>query len=294
MLAPTDSLARYLDDHFRVERDVSNTYIEQIRGSLNLFGRFLGHVPTTEDLTDDAVNRWLVVLNHGNRSPWTVAKHRRHVLVLWHGAFNSEFVQRPPLRVRKVRVPYKPPEALSHLEVTRLLAACDTLKSHFRGSKVQRRPYFRSLILGLWDTGLRLGDLMVVRRDQIAADGTFRIIQRKTRRGLLKAFRPTTLEAMNASFPPQRELVWPLWGRTAAFHRAFKLLVIAAGLPPHITTRWIRRAAASYVERDNPGCGAATRFLGHQSPELAARHYIDPRIAYPATVEMPPPIEQNG
>jgi hypothetical protein len=34
-----------------------------------------------------------------------------------------------------------------------------------------------------------------------------------------------------------------------------------------------RRTGATFVERDHPG--AAMRYLGHKSPGLAYRHYVD-------------------
>lgn len=39
----------------------------------------------------------------------------------------------------------------------------------------------------------------------------------------------------------------------------------------------LRRTAATYAELACPG--AASRLLGHRDPRMAARHYVDPRIA---------------
>jgi integrase len=53
------------------------------------------------------------------------------------------------------------------------------------------------------------------------------------------------------------------------------------------TCKWMRRTGATWVEATQPG--SASRFLGHRSPELAMKHYVD-RTLLPNSCPMPPPI----
>jgi monovalent cation:proton antiporter-2 (CPA2) family protein len=67
-------------------------------------------------------------------------------------------------------------------------------------------------------------------------------------------------------------LVWPLWGRREAFYRHFARVVVAANIRPG-TFRWLRRTAATQLERIEPGRG--TELLGHASRSTTEQWYLD-------------------
>lgn len=77
-------------------------------------------------------------------------------------------------------------------------------------------------------------------------------------------------------------LPWP--GARCILDRWFARLVLASGIRPGGTRR-IRRGGASEVEKHQPG--TAGRFLGHLTPGLAARHYLDPTITNVRPVSPP-------
>jgi hypothetical protein len=54
----------------------------------------------------------------------------------------------------------------------------------------------------------------------------------------------------------------------------FAKLVRGAGLQG--STKWLRRSGATWCEVHQPG--SAMAFLGHRTPGLAYKHYVDPRF----------------
>lgn len=73
---------------------------------------------------------------------------------------------------------------------------------------------------------------------------------------------------------PNRCKIWPLWGSRWSFYRHYRKLVAAAGVRG--TSKWLRRSSATALERICPG--SAMGHLGHKTPGLAYRHYVDPRM----------------
>ena len=78
------------------------------------------------------------------------------------------------------------------------------------------------------------------------------------------------MEAIDASFPPDRELIWPLWGRLGCWRRAAKRLVRAAGLPGSIGR--LRHSSGTAVEIKHPGRGH--EHLGN-TRAVFERNYLD-------------------
>lgn len=94
----------------------------------------------------------------------------------------------------------------------------------------------------------------------------------------VRAMRPRTRAAVLA-LPGVVPLAWP--GAPKNFYRAWRELRTTARVDGGAMQR-LRRSSASEVERVTPGAAAA--FLGHATPGLAERCYIDPRIAGPRPV----------
>ena len=71
------------------------------------------------------------------------------------------------------------------------------------------------------------------------------------------------------------------------------MVIEAAGLPdtPGNGPQKLRRSSASHLERVCPG--SASHHLGHLTPDMAIKHYLDPRI-FNEGRELPPPIEGDA
>lgn len=264
-------------------RAVSPRYRQQLAIACGLFGRHLGRPAATADLADDTVNRWLVAYANGRR-PHTVRGKRTALLVLWRWGYAEGFCEQPPRRVRKIVLPRLLPEAWGQADLRNLLAAAGSLSGHIRRWRVPWRSYYRALILVGYDSGLRLGDLLVLRWEQIEPDGTLLVVQGKTNWPLLARLRPETLATLEAIRHPEQSRPLALL-KPPALRRGWKRVLLAAGLRGAI--QQLRRSGATSVEASQPG--AATAYLGHRTPGIAQRHYVDPRIARQA-VRQPPPL----
>ncbi len=130
-----------------------------------------------------------------------------------------------------------------------------------------------AFVLAAYDSALRLGDVLSIRFDQV--DAEFTIVQQKTG-DLHKVFlQPQTIVAVTSIRLPVRQLVFEWKHSRQTFYTRFNRIIKDAGVRPG-TSKFIRRSSASYIERDNPGM--AMRHLGHRTPGLAERNYIDPTI----------------
>ena len=274
-------LADYVDRYVSARR-ISRAATYLLRWSVREFAKYLGKQPGFSDISDNAVNIWLATMI---ASPATIAGHRSRILALWRAGWQDELIESPPRRVRVVHIPRKFPEAWGLSEMKRLLDATGNLAGNLFVSHVARRDFWRAWLLVQWDTGLRLGDMLQIRGDQLTANSLV-LTQGKTGEPLLCGLRPATVEAIGRITAPHRPRVFgDCLSRRHVFQQ-FRRLRLAAGLPRG-GTHQIRRSGATAVEIDQPGQAGA--FLGHLTPGLAHRHYIDPRLIGRHR-PMPPPL----
>ena len=273
---------------YRRSRDLKTDTIKQLECVARAFERFAGPIAWRE-VNDDLANDWLCHLqDEGRLSPVTIYSRRRLFLTLWRAAYDAGLVERLPQRVRRIKQPDIVPVAFLADEIQAMLNVVEEMTGDVRGLRLPRRLWWRSFLLAAYDSGLRLSDLLSIERDWIWRGGRLSIVQAKTGRSHVVQLAPLTLATIDESMAacPKRRLIWPLWCGRACWFRHFARLVRQAGLPAG-TSRWIRRSSASYVERDQPGRGAA--HLGHRSHDLARRHYFDPRIVT-REATLPPPL----
>lgn len=151
--------------------------------------------------------------------------------------------------------------------------------------------FLRAVLFAVYDSGFRISDIRALRRDSIDwSTGVVTLRQQKTQLPITRQFRPTTLDAMRVILRDDCETVfyWP-W-RKETLWRQWRKVLHAAGLPvtPRNGFQKLRRTSATHFARLN-GVAEATTHLGHQSGDLARRHYLDPSQAY-APPPLPPPI----
>ena len=270
---------------YALERALGPEYANNVRLTAAKLSRFAGWPLDLTDLCDDLLNRWLVSLER--QSPRTVRNKRAIILTLWRWGFDHGLTAVRPHRIRLVKVPEQIPQAFLLSDLRALLAAADGLKGNFFSNGLPKMLWSKSFLLAYWDTALRLGDLLSVERDWIWPGGYLSIVQHKTGRTHRAQLRPETLALIEELCGDRKTgLVWP-WGATRqTFYEFFRDLRKKAGLADG-TSKWIRRASASYVEAANPGAGA--RHLGHRTPGLAEKAYFDPRIVVRER-PLPPPL----
>lgn len=247
------------------------------------------------DLTDELLSEWGADMLARGLSPVTINGRRSQIERIWRHARRKKLVAEDPCTYR---IPQRAniPDAWCLEDLSSLIAAtsCQTFDHPMRNG-VHVGRYFKALILTAYDTGFRRGDLLALRRSDVQANGMITIVMNKTGLPTTRAVRPATLAAISATFPPDRELIFPGLGHTRTYHKLFRRLLQVAGLPcgGRNQLQKLRRTAASHLERIQPG--SASALLGHRSPQMARMHYIDPRIAttQPPLPPAPPLGEQR-
>lgn len=264
-----------INDYARA-RPLSPGAVYLLRRTAILYTAHLGHLVTTDDLTDDAVSSWIAG-QEGRTSQSTLAGHRTRLLCLWRFAAKRRWCL-PPGDVRPARPPDPQPEAWTIDEVGRLLAACPRMGAD--------GAYLAALISTAYESGLRRGDCQRLHRMQIGT--VIRMRQHKTGFGHEPQLRPETVAAVLA-LPGEYPLRCPWSSRryTKAWRRLRKL----AALPDRGGCQQLRRTGATWVAVSE-GIDAAREFLGHRSAEMV-EHYVDrrfykPRGHLPPAVETPP------
>lgn len=277
----TDSIDRYFS-----ERDVNPQYERDTRQRANALNLYAGHPLALEEVTTPLVNAFLAAMQaEGKHYEKTVKGYRDAILCVWRAAWEADLTTHRPERVRAVKVRRKVPVAWTIEEVRKLAETAETLTGNVHGLPVTRSLWFAAYVHLLWCTGLRVGDVLRLTWEQVRGQGLIVASQHKTGYPVLcqlSARAARLVEGIHRKTDSTLVLPWP--GARCILDRWFRRLVKASGIRPGGTRR-IRRGGASEVERLHPG--TAGRFLGHLTPGLAAKHYLDPAITHARPVSPP-------
>lgn len=281
------TILEFLTDHYALTRDVSRRTIKDAyRSGVMSLCRFLGRSAELKDFNPVTINQWIAwALDKVSRD--TAHSYRRYLLTLWRAAVDADLVVVTPRKIRPIRRAEKIVEGWSAEDVSLLVVACDALEGTMPKIGLSRRLYWRTFISAAWFTGLRLGDILAIRREQIDAVGRLSVVQHKTGRVVMRAVPLPIVQEIDAMRGTSPGPVWPLWQATyRELLREFKSLAAAAGLRG--TIKYLRRGSSSECERLQPGAGA--RHLGHApGSTVFAKSYEVQRIVRPCVV-LPPPI----
>jgi integrase len=258
---------------YAVRHDIDASTVAYLRVAVQVFDRWHERPVELADLDDDLVSLFLRDSQRRGLSPYTVKSRRAAILLLWRAAWREKLVAAAPIDVRKIRCPETLRTTWTEGEIVRLVVSCHTLRGYFTATGIQRGAYYSSLVMAAWDSGLRLCDLLRLRRDAIDADGTVRLVQHKTGKAHVAWLTARTMQEIEGIFPPTRELVWPLWARREQFYKLFRRVLGASGLSGSF--RKLRRSSGTAVDAIQPGTG--WQHLGN-TPETARRWYINPAV----------------
>lgn len=256
-------------ESYGLEHDVADDTISQYRYAVISFQRWLERPAKLRDLTDDNANRWIVerLKTHARA---TVKGQRGSLLTLWRAAYEDGKVRARPDRVRSVGVPQTNPDAWTMVEMRIWIDACEKLPGTFPCG-VPRAAMMRAWLLTDWYSGLRPCDMRRLTSAHLSSGGLQPISQKKTGHLIVCDLPRECVDAIRATDPHERELVFPIT-KKAMFYW-WKWLKARVNLPG--TPKWVRRSGATAVEIAHPG--SAMAFLGHRTPGLAYKHYVDRR-----------------
>lgn len=273
---------------YAAEHDIAESTAGQYKLAVTALERFAGCKLRLDEVTPDLLNRHLRSMKDRGLADTTRHSRRRDLTLLLRAAVErGNLASFDFARVVRVKVSDRVTRAWNRGQVEHLLSVAGQLPGVFT-TGIPRALWWRSYVLAAWDSGLRACDLLALEWDWVSAAGCFTIVQRKTGRRHRVQFHQITRDALAASMAakPGRALVWPLWGRREVFAKAAKKLLEEAELPG--TLKWLRRSSATEVERHHPGC--AGLHLGHKTPGMAERFYLD-HDQLAVNRPMPAPLE---
>lgn len=217
-----------------------------------------------EDLTPDLIDAYLTdALKHLASS--TVYNHRRMLGRLLKFAADEKLVDASILRpLRRVKRLPPSPVAWSHADIRTLLSVCPKLTG---GQKCPHSTLMKAWLLVAYSTGLRLGNLLEIRHDQIRGHRIL-VRQVKTREPHVCYLDNQALAAIAALPRRGPRIFGDLICRDkllAQMRRLCKLAGIAG------STKFLRRSGATYAEIAGKD---PTRHLGHRTPGMKI-YYVD-------------------
>ena len=268
--ATPETLRDFLSDYC-LTRDIKAGTIRQYQIVVDLIDRWAGRPVRLDELDERFASAWLRDYAETVK-PHTVRGKKSMLLALWRAAADEDLCDEPRARrVRRVRCPQNVVTAWTKTEVERLLVAASWMP-RWHPCGLRRAAWWDLAIRVAWDSGVRWGDLILIKVASIAPDGACTITQSKT--GKVSTFRlsGTTLEALRATLADcPRDLVcpWPASGET--FRDQVDRLVAKAGIRAG-TWKWIRRGSGTDVELQARGLGH--RHLGN-TPAVFRASYED-------------------
>lgn len=220
------------------------------------------------ELSAQALNAHLKTLRQRGRSDSCIRNRRVYVLMLWRFAASRDWLPDPPLsKIMRVRVRDLVVRGYQPAQVAALKESASLLRGRYK-SGVERAEWWRSFVSAAWDTGLSTCDLLDVRREWIGADGEFTTVRRKTGRRVVVGLHERTLTEIDATFPPERELIWPLTVSREMMRRTFAKLARLAGVGGSL--KWLRAGSGTSVDERH---GHGEWHLGN-TRQVFERHYL--------------------
>jgi integrase len=289
----TALLAQYLRKHH-----VNRASAEQLTVVVTLFNRFYeatyGVPLHLAVLSEDLLEEYLYWLQDTRANgPVRINRQRSYVLTLWRYAHWAGLADEPRAGdVLRFREPERIPRAWTQEELARMLVACDRY--------VPRRPVLgwdarhdKAIRLVIYDTGFRVAACLALERANLRQDGAI-LAEAETQKTLcdeghwlgrdtLSAVREILGDRMvpggNRLMVPattSKIFNWP-YRKRAFCDRWHKINELAGlGHTRRDGPQKMRRTSASWMEALAPG--SAEGHLGHKTPGLAKKHYVDPLI----------------
>lgn len=265
-----------LVEHYgRDQPTLSRNSLEQYRVAARRLDAWAGYPVTLHDLTTRGlIAEYMRSVVAQGMSRRTANGRRTAFLTLWRWALRAGLTDVAVPSIPRFREPKRTPTAWTLEELRRLLDSCDAAAAVTDSWTSQ---HWRGLVLTIYDTSLRLGCLLSVRRDALTSDGWLHVPaelqkQHADTRHRLHADTAATLHGL-----PQARLLfpWPLHRR--AIWQRFRSILHDSGLPSTRRDLFHRLRRTSYTQVfDALGPRAASEHAGH-STDLS-RAYYDPTL----------------
>jgi len=248
------------------QRTVSDLYAKTLCHVANGMGK-AGITPKT--INGERLNRWLTSLSC---SDGTIANKRRMALTLWRWAFESSLTDSAPRGVLRVRVRRKPTEAWTRDQCSRLVKSVDSFSGTMRKG-CSRAEFWGCFFRAAYETGLRFSDLHGLDRSALG-EGCIFLTMNKTGRPIVRPIsRDLEARLIGLAGKSKTSKVFAYFLNRKNTFKSARVILDGAGAGGSL--RYFRRSGATHCEIER--AGSAQQYLGHATPGLAARHYIDHR-----------------
>jgi len=255
----------------RQSRGLSPNTIAHYRSGLKTFARIVGD-KMVRDLTADDLRRFLVRSFEEGLNPGGVNARWRAVRAFVRWLAEEEVLPNPAplLRVKGPKVPEKDLAVVRPWEVQRMLLAAHGSSHPLRDA---------AILLLLWDTAMRLGELLSVRLGDVLPHGV-RVRRKGGHEQVLPVSLPTkrALRAYMQSERPPADSDFVFLGKggnpltPSGVREILERLAARAGVPykpPHA----FRRGAAVAMVKNGLNPYALQLLMGHRDAQMTA-HYV--------------------
>jgi integrase len=271
-------LSAYLESVYLRERPgMTPGSAHQLRVSVHLLDRWLGHSVALADLSRPFLCDWLRWLLDRGTAEATCNRKSAAIMSVWRDAGKGG-VAPPALPPPNLLEPNRLPVVIDVAALHRLLDTAGRAPGDWGG--VPAGCCWRALILLVWDTAVRIGSALAARMEDVDLElGTWFVPAKhsKGHRGdRLYHLHPQTVEALRVVWRPGRALLFPLpWNRRKIWKLLAPLLV-SAGIPADRQHKFhcLRRTSESYAAATR-GAAWAAEAVGH-GLGVALKSYISP------------------
>lgn len=282
------ALSRYVARRINLRASSAN----QLGYSVSALEKHAGSALAVSAVDADMLCGWLRARLQAGISAETVRRDRRNVLTVLRFALTQGWVTTVP-DVETIKREQRLPTAWTLPELSRLLAAADSLTGSMRGLEIPRRWWFRGLLLFLYDTGASLSAALSLRTADVWIDrcaARLRAATDKNRSERICLLSQQTVGVLTEGLT-DRPLVFPYPWHRRKLWRDLKSLEISAGLPStrEFGFHCLRRTHATQAVIA-AGWNAAQASLGHTSEQMT-RVYVDQtQVQFASRIDLPRPM----
>lgn len=246
------------------------------RCTLRSYEKFLGRPPTTEDLDDLQLSRFLAQ-RASVRSPYTAERERNQLVSLWRFAHNRRLIDTQPCVPPSSRLPERIPQVWSPEELRRLIAVAGATPGIIGDAPAG--IFWRALVGTLYESAERISAIMSAtvgdwQKPRLLVRAEYRKGGKRDRLYTLTEPTGDLIDYLCRKHRSDEKIF--RWDRNWTYlWTKFGDVVEAAGLPGGRRAKFhqLRRCAASHYAAAG---GNPTQFLDHSSPKIT-RAYLDPR-----------------
>jgi integrase/recombinase XerD len=167
----------FIYEKFAIAENKSPRTIESVTAAVKDFNKFLGGCPDVKQVKAEDLRRYIITLQEKHRwsghphirtkddglSPHTIASYVRSIRAFWSWLKRERFIKHNPCQnVKPPKASRKIVATLTNEQITRLL----------KSIRLRDQPGYRdyALVMTLYGTGLRLGELLGLRMASIDFD----------------------------------------------------------------------------------------------------------------------------